>query len=83
MIELGNLALSLALAASLYAIAASVYGALTRRRDFIASGEHAAYTTWALVLMASGIMVHALITHDFRIQYVASWKARCCSGHSS
>jgi cytochrome c-type biogenesis protein CcmF len=75
MIELGNLALSLALAASLYAIAASVYGALTRRRDFIASGEHAAYTTWALVLMASGIMVHALITHDFRIQYVASYSS--------
>ena len=75
MIEIGNLALWLALAASLYAVVASIYGAIARRRDFVASAEHAAHATCALVAIASVVLVHALITHDFSIKYVASYSS--------
>lgn len=73
MIEIGNLALYLALATSLYAIGASVYGAQRSRREFVASGEHAAYATFGLVTIATIVMVHALLTSDFRLKYVAGY----------
>jgi len=74
-IEIGNLALYLALATALYAVFACVFGAQTRRRDFVASGEHAAYACWGLVGIATIVMLHALITNDFRIKYVAGYSS--------
>lgn len=73
MIEIGNLALGLAFVTSLYAVFASIYGARTSRRDLVASAEHSAYATWGLVFLAVGVMVHALVTNDFRIKYVAGY----------
>ncbi|MBI5505499.1 MAG: heme lyase CcmF/NrfE family subunit [Deltaproteobacteria bacterium] len=73
MIAIGNLALYLALATSLYAVAASLHGALARRREFVASGEHAAYATWGLICISSIVMLHALLTNDFSIKYVAAY----------
>jgi len=75
MIALGNLALSLALAAALYAVASSLYGALAHRRDFVASAEHAAYAAWGTVSVAVAVLVYALVTHDFSIKYVASYSS--------
>jgi cytochrome c-type biogenesis protein CcmF len=74
-IEIGNLALYLALATCLYAIGASIYGAWRFKPSFVASGEHAAYAMWALVVMATGVMLHALLTSDFRIKYVAEYSS--------
>ena len=75
MIEIGTLALYLALATCLYAIATSVYGAQRSHRALVASGEHAAYATWGLVLVAVAVMVHALLTNDFRLKYVAEYSS--------
>ncbi len=75
MIIIGKLSIFLALFASLYAIFASIYGALNRRREFVASGEHAAYACWGLVSIATAVMVHALIVSDFSIRYVASYSS--------
>ncbi|TFH24123.1 MAG: heme lyase CcmF/NrfE family subunit, partial [Myxococcales bacterium] len=75
MVTLGNLALFLALVASVYSIGASVYGGLRRRGDFTASGEHAAWATWGSVVVATAVMIHALVTHDFSIKYVASYSS--------
>jgi len=74
-IEIGNLALYLALATCLYAIGTSVYGAQRSRSAFVASGEHAAYATWGLVVIATTVMVHALLTNDFRLKYVAEYSS--------
>ena len=75
MVTIGNLTIVLAFAAAIYAVLASVWGGLRRHRGFIASGEHAAYTVFALVSMAVVVMVHALITHNFQIKYVASYSS--------
>ncbi len=75
MIELGNFALYLALATCLYAVLTSVYGAQRSRRDFIASAEHAAYATWGLVVIATTVLLHALLTNDFRLKYVAEYSS--------
>jgi len=74
-IEIGNLALYLALATCLYAIATNVYGAQRSRPAFVASGEHAAYATWGLVVIAVVVMLHALLTNDFRLKYVAEYSS--------
>ena len=73
MIFLGRLSLALALMASVYGVFAAAYGGATRRRDFIASAENAAYTTWALVCIATAVLVHALVTHDFSLEYVVGY----------
>jgi cytochrome c-type biogenesis protein CcmF len=73
MVTLGNLSLMLALAAALYAVVASIWGATNRRRDFTESATHAAYACWGLVVIATAVMLHALITNDFSIEYVASY----------
>jgi cytochrome c-type biogenesis protein CcmF len=71
----GNLALYLALGTSLYAVIASVYGAQRRQAAFTASGRHAAFATAGLIGIASAVMVHALVVHDFSIKYVASYSS--------
>ncbi len=75
MTTLGNLALVLALAAAAWAVGASVYGALRRRTDFVASGEHAAWAAYGSVITATAVLVHALVTHDFSIEYVVSYSS--------
>ena len=59
MTSLGNLALWLALVASVYAVAASIYGALRGRADFVASGERGAWTAAASIVVATAVMLRA------------------------
>lgn len=75
MVEVGNLALRLAFATSLYAVVASLFGARRRNRSWVASGEHAAYATFAMLAISTAVLVHALITHDFSLKYVASYSS--------
>ncbi len=73
MITIGNLALYLALATSLYAVVASIYAAQAHRGEFVTSGERAAYATWGLISITTIVMLHALVTNDFSIKYVAAY----------
>ncbi len=75
MIELGALALHLALVLAAYAVVISCAGAWRRRRDLIASGEHAALAVWGAVLVAVLALLHALVIHDFRLEYVAAYSS--------
>src|SRR6185369_1233070 len=73
--ELGRLAVCLALLCALFSIGASITGALRRRRDVARSGTHAAYATFGLVVVAAGILLQALLTHDFSLEYVAAYSS--------
>ena len=47
--------------------------AASKNKPFlIVSGERAVYAVWALMTLASGILVYALMTGDFRFAYVAA-----------
>ncbi len=74
--DLGTLALQLGWCLALYAIAASVYGARTHRPEFVASGRRAALGLFGTVIVAVSVMLHALLTHDFQVEYVASYSSR-------
>src|ERR1043166_1686144 len=75
MVDVGSLALAIAAVLALYAVVMSLVGAQWRRRDFVASAEHAALAVWGLVLIAVAGLLHALVTHDFNIEYVAHYSS--------
>ncbi len=79
MIELGLLAVRFALVASVYAAVAAVYGARSRRAEVVASARLAAYATHALVTIAVAVLLHALVTRDFSVEYVASYSSSTLS----
>jgi cytochrome c-type biogenesis protein CcmF len=73
--EIGRLAICLALLCALFSVGAAVTGAIRRRRDIVRSAERAAYAVFALVVVAAGILLHALLTHDFSLEYVAAYSS--------
>src|SRR5215475_1048320 len=75
MIELGPLAINLAFVLSAYAVVISLIGAWRGRRDFVASAEHAVLAVWGAVLVAVAALLHALVIHDFRLEYVAAYSS--------
>src|SRR5579884_3165921 len=70
--NLGALALVLAFCFALYSIIGSLVGKWKSKPFLVASARRAVYTVWALVAVASGILVYSLIAGDFRLVYVAS-----------
>ena len=73
--ELGRLAVCLALFCAVFSVVASITGALRRRRDVVRSGAHAAYAVFALVVVAAGVLLRALLSHDFSLEYVAAYSS--------
>lgn len=75
MTQLGTLALYLAGVLSVYAVIVSLWGARVRRADWTASGDRAAYAVGGCVGIASAILLYALVTRDFNVEYVASYSS--------
>jgi cytochrome c-type biogenesis protein CcmF len=75
MAVVGRALLILALAVAVYGIAASIYGARTRRAAWVASGRRAVYAVAALATGAFAILEIAFLRSDFTFATVA--------GHSS
>ena len=75
MTHLGTLALYLASVLAVYAIVTSLWGVRTRRTAWIASGTQAAYAVSGCVVIASIALLHALLTRDFNVEYVASYSS--------
>ncbi|MDA0991502.1 MAG: heme lyase CcmF/NrfE family subunit, partial [Verrucomicrobia bacterium] len=72
MIDIGYFALCLALAASGYAVFASVLGARRNDAGLIRSGENSALVLCGLLTVAVAVLWHAIFTHDFQVEFVAS-----------
>jgi cytochrome c-type biogenesis protein CcmF len=77
--NLGSLAVLLAFCLAVYAVIGSVVGRLKRNPFLTLSAERAVYSVWFLVTIASGILVYALVTGDFRFSYVAQYSNRAMS----
>ncbi|MCW5881494.1 MAG: hypothetical protein KIS91_11225, partial [Anaerolineae bacterium] len=64
MADIGYLSLLLGLAAAIFAIGASVYGARRRYPELVASGEQAAISAAGLTALAGGILVLLFLMED-------------------
>src|SRR3990172_2755764 len=73
--DVGYYSLVAAAVLCLYSVLASLIGAKKRRADFVESGERAVIGMLFLVVFASGILIHALITSNFHIEYVAHYSS--------
>ncbi len=73
--EIGRLAVCLALLFAGWAVVAGVVGGLRRRADLTRSAEHAAYAVFVLVVVATAILLRALLAHDFTVEYVAAYSS--------
>lgn len=76
MADLGYASLFLSLIFSLYAVGAALYAARRNRSEIFASACNAIYVVAALTTLAVGILVWALVTHQFQIEYVARQTSR-------
>src|SRR5205823_1615351 len=73
--ELGRLAVCLALLFAAYGTLAGVAGGIRRRAHLVRSAEHAAYAVFGLVVIATAILLRALLRHDFTLEYVAAYSS--------
>jgi cytochrome c-type biogenesis protein CcmF len=69
--NIGALAILLAFCFAIYAVIGSVIGKLKKSPFLVVSAERAVYSTWILLTIASGLLIYALLTGDFRLGYVA------------
>jgi cytochrome c-type biogenesis protein CcmF len=70
--DLGRAALIVCLGLAVYAVAAGGFAAYTRRRRLAESAENAILASFLAALVASGVLLAALLRHDFSFVYV--WK---------
>jgi cytochrome c-type biogenesis protein CcmF len=71
MIDIGAIALRLAFVVAVYATTISFLGGWRQKSLWVRSAERAVYAVFALVSIAMVVMLYALATHDFSVQYVA------------
>lgn len=71
--QIGIFALYYALVVCLVGSAISVAAGVSSTRRFVHASRFAAYTATSAISVASCVLFHALLTHDFSIQYVASF----------
>ncbi len=76
MTDIGYIALLLALVASIYAAIAFVFGVRGRHRQLIDSARNGLLAVFGLVSISVAVLVYALVTHNFQIEYVALYTSR-------
>ncbi len=76
MADVGYIALLLALMAAIYSAVAFVFGVRGRHTALTDSARNSLIAVSGLVSISVAILLYALVTHDFRIEYVASYSSR-------
>ena len=76
MADIGYIALFLALVASIYSAIAFIFGVRGRAPALIQSARNSLLAVCGLVSISVAALIYALVTHDFQIEYVASYTSR-------
>ncbi len=76
MADIGYIALFLAFVTSIYSAIAFIFGARRKQQGLAASAKNSLLAVFGLVSIAVAALVYALVTHDFQIEYVASYTSR-------
>ncbi len=69
--DIGFVALVAALAASGYAVGASILGRRAGVGELVVSGRNAVWVVTAMMLAAAAVLFYSFVTHDFGVEYVA------------
>jgi len=76
MADIGYIALLLALVASIYSAIAFIYGVRGNHRGLTDSARNSLLAVCGLLSISVAALIYALVTHDFQIEYVASYTSR-------
>ena len=76
MADMGYIALFLALVASIYSAIAYIFGVRGRQPALIKSAKCSLLITFGLVSASATVLLISLLTHNFQIEYVASYTSR-------
>ncbi len=76
MADLGSFALLAGLVVCVYGVVAGVIGIRTRERRFVETSLRAVRAWAALMVLASGTLMFALVTRHFRLEFVAAVTSR-------
>lgn len=76
MVEIGRIALIIALAIAAYSAIASVAGARTGLPQFRTSARRGILVVFGLVTIASIALLYAILSHDFQLSYVYEYSSR-------
>ncbi len=76
MADLGRAALVVSLGLVVYAAVAGAYAAHVRRRRLALSAQNALVAAFGSTVVAAGVLVAALLRHDFSFEYVAAHTSR-------
>jgi cytochrome c-type biogenesis protein CcmF len=68
--DIGFIAIAFAFLAAIYSAAAAWYGNRTGQQAWVESARNATIAIFLLVLLASGLLIVALLQNDFSIEYV-------------
>jgi cytochrome c-type biogenesis protein CcmF len=74
--DIGFLTLLLAFICAVYAVVAAIYGARKKDDRWVRSARNGLIATFPLLLLASGLIITALVTGDFSIAYVSQVSSR-------
>jgi cytochrome c-type biogenesis protein CcmF len=74
--ELGRAALIVCLGLSVYAVVVGAFAARQRRRRLAVSAQNALLAVFGAAAVAAGVLVAALLRHDFSFTYVADHTSR-------
>ncbi|HWN70877.1 MAG TPA: cytochrome c biogenesis protein CcsA, partial [Haliangium sp.] len=69
----GSVVLLFAFLVAAYAAASGIVGNAQHRRRLVTSSVYALYGFFALMMLASALMIYAFVTHDYTIKYVARY----------
>ena len=75
MADLGYFSLALALVVALFSLLAALLGA-RGRPELVAAARNGTFALLGLTSLASAVLAYAFISHDFSLEYVASYSAR-------
>ena len=76
MADIGYIALLLALLTSIYSAIAFVFGVRREYSPLITSARNSLLATFGLISVSVLLLLYALVTHNFQIEYVASYTSR-------
>jgi cytochrome c-type biogenesis protein CcmF len=69
----GSIVLLFAFLIAAYAAGSGLVGNAQHRRRLVTSSVYALYAFFALMMLASALMIYAFVTHDYTIKYVAHY----------
>jgi cytochrome c-type biogenesis protein CcmF len=76
MTDIGNIALWITLFVAVWASVVGFLAGRTHRPELARSAERSIFVMWGLLVIASVALMHALLTHDFNVEYVAAYTSR-------